>query len=154
MYLCGESVMSIHNSTGISRTTLYNWINAYNSSQKKPINMADYNKLKMHCDKLEKIVAILKSAGCTVDAPLRTRYEVIKNMSDSYSVSSLCSALNVAKGSYYNHILRNKNENTLIAKRRAELTPVIEQIYNDSKQIYGAGNIHAIMNDRGYHCFI
>ena len=130
MYLCGESIMSIHNSTGISRTTLYDWINDYNSSQKKPINMADYNKLKMHCEKLERMVAILKSAGCTVDAPLKTRYEVIKNMSDTYNVSSLCAALDVAKGSYYNHILRNKNENTIYEQRKAELTPVIEEIYN------------------------
>lgn len=151
MYLYGDSIMSIHRNTGISRTTLYAWINAYNSSKKKPINMADYNKLKMHCEKLERMIAILKSAGCTVDAPLKVRYEVIKNMSGSYSISSLCAALNVAKGSYYNHILRNKNENTLIAKRKSELTPIIEQIYNDSKQIYGAGKIHAIMNDRGYH---
>lgn len=63
----------------------------------------------------------------------------------------LCDALNVARGSYYNHIFRNKNEDTLIAKRRAELTSVVEKIYNDSRQIYGAGKITAIMNDRGYH---
>ena len=30
------------------------------------------------------------------------------------------------------------------------LTPVIEEIYNDSKQTFGAGKIAAIMNDRGY----
>lgn len=132
MYLCGDSIMSIHRNTGISRTTLYAWINSYHSSRKKLINMADYNKLKMHCKKLERMVAILKSAGCSVDAPLKTRYEVIKNMSDSYSISTLCAALNVAKGSHYNHILRNKNENSLIEKRKAELTPIIEQIYNDS----------------------
>ncbi|MBP3360040.1 MAG: helix-turn-helix domain-containing protein [Clostridia bacterium] len=32
MYLCGNSITSIHNSTGISRTTLYDWINTYNSN--------------------------------------------------------------------------------------------------------------------------
>ena len=150
-YLHGKSIMAIPKSTGVSRTTLYSWINDYKASKNKPLNISDYNKLKMHCEKLENIILILKSAGCTVDAPLKTRYEVIKNMSDSYSISTLCSALNVAKGSYYNHIFRNKNENTLVSKRRAELTPVIEQIYNESKQIYGAGKTHAIMNDRGYH---
>ena len=82
MYLQGESVTSIHNSTGISRTTLYNWINTY-SAKNKLLNVSDYNKLKMHCEKLEKIIEILKSAGCTVDAPLKTRYEVIKNMSNT-----------------------------------------------------------------------
>lgn len=151
-YICGETIMSLHKSTDISRTTLYNWIQTYNKSKtSKVLNVSDYAKLKRHCEKLENIIKILKTAGCTVDAPLKTRYEVIKNMSDSYSITTLCDALNVAKGSFYNHIFRNKNEDTLIAKRRAELTPVIEKIYNGSRQIYGAGKITAIMNDRGYH---
>lgn len=88
-HLCGECIMSIHKSTGISRTTLYSWINDYKASKNKPLNISDYNKLKMHCEKLENIIKILKTAGCTVDAPLKTRYEVIKNMSDSYSISTL-----------------------------------------------------------------
>jgi transposase InsO family protein/transposase-like protein len=152
-YLCGDTITDIHRRSGISRSTLHNWINAYNenSNVRKPINMGDYNKLKSHCAKLENIISILKSAGCTVNAPLKERYAVIKEMSDTYSINTLCEALNVAKGSYYNHILRNKNENTLAAKRRAELTPVIEQIFNDNRQIYGAGKIAAILNDRGYH---
>ena len=62
----------------------------------------------------------------------------------------MCDALNVPKGSYYNHILRNKNEDTLAARRIKELTPVIEEIYNNSRQTFGAGKVTAIMNDRGY----
>jgi len=62
----------------------------------------------------------------------------------------LCDALNVPKGSYYNHILRNKNEDTLAARRIKELTPIIEEIYNDSRQTFGADKVTAIMNDRGY----
>ncbi len=104
----------------------------------------------MHCEKLENIIQILKTCGCTVDAPLKQRYEVIKELSSVYSIATLCNALNVPKGSYYNHIFRNKNEDTLLAKRIKELTPIIEEIYNDSKQTFGAGKIAAIMNDRGY----
>ena len=150
-YESGISITSIHDSTGIARSTLYNWINEHNSSKKiKPLNRNDYNKLKMHCEKLENIIQILKTCGCTVDAPLKQRYEVIKELSSVYSIATLCNALNVPKGSYYNHIFRNKNEDTLLAKRIKELTPVIEEIYNDSKQTFGAGKIAAIMNDRGY----
>ena len=56
------------------------------------------------------------------------RYEVIKSLSDEYTVNILCEALKVAKGSYYNHILRNKNGNTKAAKRKSEMLPVSEQI--------------------------
>lgn len=152
MHLNGESIMSIHQATGIARSTIYNWINNRDSDAKdsKPLNKGAYNKLKMHCEKLENIIQILKTCGCTVDAPLHQRYEVIKELSSVYSITTLCNALNVAKGSYYNHIFRNKNENTLAARRIKELTPVVEEIFNDSKQTFGSGKIAAIMNDRGY----
>ena len=95
-----------------------------NSNKKfKPLNRNDYNKLKMHCEKLENIIQILKTCACTVDAPLKQRCEVIKELSSVYSIATLCNALNVPKGSYYNHIFRNKNEDTLLAKRIKELSP-------------------------------
>jgi len=147
----GVSITSIHNSTGIARSTLYSWINEPRSdTTDKPLNRGDYNKLKMHCEKLENMIQILKTCGCSVDAPLSQRYEVIKDISSVYSITTLCNALNVPKGSYYNHILRNKNEDTLAARRIKELTPIVEEIYNESKQIFGSGKIAAIMNDRGY----
>ena len=80
-YLCDETDMEIYKNTEISRTTLYSWIHAYNQSKKsKILNIADYKKLKQHCEKLENIIKILKTAGCTINAPLKTKYEVIKNM--------------------------------------------------------------------------
>lgn len=150
-YESGVSITSIYNSTGIARSTLHNWINEHNSRKDtKPLNRGDYNKLKMHCEKLENMIQILKICGCTVEAPLSQRYEVIKELSSVYSITTLCNALNVPKGSYYNHILRNKNDDTLAARRIKELTPVVEKIYNESKQTFGSGKIAAIMNDRGY----
>ena len=150
-YESGVSITSIYNSTGIARSTLHNCINEYNSKKDtKPLNRGDYNKLKMHCEKLENMIQILKICGCTVDAPLSQRYEVIKDLSPVYSITTLCNALNVPKGSYYNHIPRNKNDDTLATRRIKELTPVVEKIYNESKQTFGSGKIAAIMNDRGY----
>lgn len=78
------------------------------------------------------------------------RYEVIKSLSDEYTVNILCEALKVAKGSYYNHILRNKNGNTKAAKRKSEMLPVIEQIFHDYNEIFGSSKIYAILKDRGY----
>ena len=62
------------------------------------------------------IIEILKNAPCTVSFPLRERYAYIQSISDKYSINLLCKSMNVAKGSYYNHVFRNKNENTLFAK--------------------------------------
>ncbi len=96
------------------------------------------------------MIEILQNAPCTVSSPLRERYAYIQSISDKYSINLLCKTMNVAKGSYYNHVLRNKNENTLFAQKKAELTPIIEKIFHDNNQIFGAGKIHAILKDRGY----
>ena len=152
-YLCGETISSISNSTGIARSTLYNWIIDYNENtkNKKILDMGDYNKLKMHCEKLENVITILKTCGCSVYDPLHQRFDVIKRLSSTYSIKTLCEALEVAKGSYYNYIFRNKNDDTIATQRRKELTPVIEEVFKSSKETFGAGKVAAILNDRGYH---
>ena len=106
--------------------------------------------MKQKCERLTQMVEILKTASCTVNSPQAEKYHVIKELSDNYSVSLLCETLDVPKGSYYNYLLRNKNENTLASLKRAELTPVIENIFHENNEIYGSGKIHAILKDRGY----
>ncbi|MBO4898295.1 MAG: transposase, partial [Clostridia bacterium] len=70
-YESGVSITSIHKSTGVARSTLYNWVNEFRPcAGDKPPNRGDYNKLKSHCEKLENIICILKTCGCSVDAPL------------------------------------------------------------------------------------
>lgn len=152
LYSSGNTVTELSNQYGIARSTIYSWLN--DSKNKKllnrKINMRDVIDLKQKCEQQEKMIEILQSAPCTVSSPLRERYAYIQSVSDKYSINLLCKAMNVAKGSYYNHVLRNKNENTLFAQKKAELTPIIEKIFHDNNQIFGAGKIHAILKDRGY----
>lgn len=89
-YKNGESVVAISKSTGISRTTIYGWIKNDPSIKNKIINMGNYQKLKSHYQKLERIIEIFKMSPCLVSAPPSERYEVIQNLSEKYSVSSLC----------------------------------------------------------------
>lgn len=149
----GMSVTEISKKYGLARSTIYAWIKEYNekSRRKKPINMHEVLLLRQQCEQQNLIIEILKSASCPIDAPQKERYEAIKKLSGKYSIALLCKAMNVPKGSYYNYILRNKNENTEAARRRAEVTPIIEKIFNDSKQIFGAWKIHAILQGMGYH---
>ena len=151
-YLSGMSVTDLSKQTGVARNTIYSWIKKSKSAQKalKRINMRDVLDLKQKCAQLEMMVEILQSVPCTASAPLRERYDAIEQLSDQYSVNLLCKALKVAKGSYYNHILRNKNENTIFEQKKRELAPIIEQIFHDNNQIYGASKVHAVLKDRGY----
>lgn len=58
--------------------------------------------------------------------------------------------LKVSRGTFYNHVLRYKKDNTWYAKRREEYRLKIQQIYDDSNQIFGAAKIATVMKDNGY----
>ena len=111
-FINGKSVSKIHTETGISRSTIYSWIESQKETFTKAekINLRDYRELVAKCERQQKIIQILKESPCTVSSPLRERYNVIKAFKDTYSETLLCDALNVSKGSYFNHIFRNKND--------------------------------------------
>ena len=147
-YLNGEKVLIIAQEMRISKSTIYQWVKGYHSE--KAFRPRDHYLLQVKYERLERVVQILQNAPCTASAPLQERLRTIKLMSDEYSVKALCFALKVAKGTYYNYLLRSKGENTSYAQRRAELTPIIEQIYHENREIYGPDKIAVVMKDRGY----
>ena len=70
---------------------------------------------------------------------------MIKAFSSEYHVNTLCKALDVAKDSYYNHLLRNKKENTKAANKQSKMTPIIEQIFHENNEVFGNSKIYAIL---------
>lgn len=146
----GETVTELVKTTRFSRSSIYSWIKESKLSLPEHIKLKDFSRLKMQYRRLQIVIEILQTAPCTATAPLRERLETIEQMSQEYNVNILCFALKVAHGTYYNHILRNKRENSVYAKRKAALKPIIEEIYHKSRETYGPSKITAILKDRGY----
>lgn len=69
-------------------------------------------------------------------------------MHEQYPVRVLCDALNVDRGTFYNHLLRNKKQDTWYVHRKEELSVLVQKLYDESHQIYGANKIHAILQER------
>lgn len=88
---------------------------------------------------------------CLPSAPLQDKLMAVEQLYGQYSVHQLCEALDIARGTFYNHILRNKRDNTWYAKRREELRVKIQEIYDHSHQIFGAQKIAAVMKSNGEH---
>lgn len=65
-------------------------------------------------------------------------------------VYTLREALNVSRGAFYNHILRNKRSNTWFAKRREEYRILIQEVFDEYRQVLGAEKIRAILVQRGH----
>lgn len=148
-----ESVAVIAGESGIPRSAIYRWIKQYYDNQseevRRPVSrnvLTLENKVK----RLEGIIEILQSVECTVNAPFKMRLSEIERLYGQYSVHMLCDALKVSRGTFYIHILRNKRDQTWYAKRREELRIRIQEIYDDSRQIFGAAKITAVPKEEGY----
>ena len=151
-YQDGETVFSICNENQIPRSTFYRWIQEYQQTVTGTgtvVTPQEFLYLKRRISKLEDMVQVLKTVSCTASSPLQEKLKAIAPLYGQFSVHALCDALEVSRGTFYNHIFRNKKGDTLAAKRRTELKTRIQSIYDDSEQIYGAGKITAILQNQG-----
>lgn len=121
-YQNGESVISLVNDTGIPRSSIYAWIKqeakAHNASKK--VSVRNFRLLENKVARLEGMIEILQNVSCRVNDPLDIKLYALEELYGQYSVHILCEALKVPRGTFYNHILRNKRDNTWYAKRREE----------------------------------
>lgn len=152
-FLSGESSASIRNDTGIPKSTFYSWLSNHRKEQemskRKTINPRNFHLLENKVARLECIVGILKSATCPPNAPLKQRLYAAEQLYRKYNVHIICDAFDIPRGTFYSHILRNKRDNTWYAKRREELRIRIQEIYDESNQIFGAAKIAAVMKSEG-----
>ena len=149
----GETYLQISEDTGIAKSTFYSWLKKYNiekeTAKKKTVNFRNFMLLENKVARLENMVDILKSVGGIEDIPLRKKLYLAERFYNEYSVHLICETLDIPRGTFYNHILRNKKDNTWYAKRKEELRIRIQEIYYENRQIFGADKIAAIMKNEG-----
>lgn len=151
-YQSGETVIQICKENHISRSTFYRWIQDYQQTVTDTgiiVTPKEFLYLKRKIEKLEAMIQVLQEVNCTISSPLQEKLKEMEALYGKFSVHTLCDALDVSRGTFYNHIFRNKKGDTLAAKRREELKVQIQRIYDDSGQIYGAGKITAILQNQG-----
>lgn len=93
----------------------------------------------------------MKLVNCTCNAPLKTKLYELEKLYGQFSVHVLCAALDVNRGTFYNHVLRNKKKDTSYTKRRRELSEAIRGIYEESHGLFGSDKILSVLSDRGFH---
>lgn len=73
--------------------------------------MKDYNTLQRRVEKLENIIAILKSVDCTASAPLREKLNALESLYGQYDVHTLyAKRWMLTEG----HIITTSNETSVI----------------------------------------
>lgn len=135
----------------VSERTIYRWVKQYPIVAKETTpTVKEYDQLLHRVKKLEDIISILKTVNCTFRAPLKEKLAELELLYGQYDVHTLCEALDVSRGTFYNHTLRNKRGNAWFEKRRDEYRILIREVFEEYHQVLGAEKIRTILIQRGY----
>lgn len=147
-----EPIISISSETGIPRSTIYRWVNDYKVKNSIPrsAKSKEIKELERKVEKLQTMLTIIQELGISINAPLKEKLNAMAPLYGKYNIHWLCEAMQVDRGTFYNHIFRNKKDNTWYSKRREILREEILKIYEENRQIFGAGKITAILKQKGY----
>lgn len=84
---------------------IYPWI----KECKDEISIPNYSALLYKKERLEHMLGVIRLSGLIDEVPLRRRLDILETshtQHEEYNVHELCEALNVARGTFYNHIFR------------------------------------------------
>ncbi|HWS42415.1 MAG TPA: IS3 family transposase, partial [Pseudoflavonifractor sp.] len=149
----GQPVPAVCEEFKIAHSTLYNWIKQYSPivSPKIVYSPAEFYNVARKLETAEHQLQIIALSKCIEDIPLQKRLELLTDLYEhkkQYSVHELCNALGVARGTFYNHIFRKADWTERIQKQE-ELMFQVQQIFDDSKQRYGAKKIRTVLTENG-----
>ena len=150
-YLNGESVPKIHKDTGVSKSTIYEWINSSKECFSITAMQKTIDRQRQKIKRLESMIEIIHEADFFQEIPLEKRLDLIDKVWETYGINVSCDALDVAHGTFHNHQKRGKGKNYLHNKRKSELLPEIEKIDNEFHHIYGANKITSELKNRGFN---
>lgn len=152
-YKSGESIATLCEEYKIAQSTLYRWSKSHTVTQVgSEIYTPDrYTQQAKEMEHLRNLLQIIRLSGCIDEIPLRRKLEILEQIhkqNPSYRISELCEALDVARGTFYNHIYRRADPSKKDAEKYA-LMLRIQAIFDNSNQTYGVKRIHAALAQQG-----
>lgn len=149
-YQNGETLKLFSEELHISLSTLYHWRKEFCSiaSPQHTYTPKGFDAISRKLEKLEHEKEIIQLSGLLEKVPLKTKLATLEKLYKAeekpYSVYELCEALGVARGTFYNHILRRVDRSEYNLEQE-ELMLKIQQIFDKSSQRFYAEKIHIIL---------
>ena len=153
-YEKGESIKALSQELHISQSTLYQWRKEY-CSIKTPNHTytpAEFDAISRRLQKLEHHMEIIRQTEYLSNIPLQKKLATLEELyhrpGNPFSVHELCDALDVARGTFYNHIFR-KADRSQYQEEQAQLMLKVKQVFDDSEQRFGAEKIRIVLAESG-----
>ena len=148
--ISGAPLATISKKYNISLNTLYRWRKEYQQAADQTATK-DYPTLYRQCERQDHILQIIRLSNIIDDVPRRKRLEILARLHkqfEQYSVHELCEAINISRGTFYNHIFRRADRTEYLQKQQ-ELMIQVQQIFDDSQQRFGAEKIRVVLAENG-----
>ncbi len=153
-YQCGQPLAYIGKEYGVAPSTIYRWVKDKEACiAKENMPPMDIRKILFQKERLEHILQIIRLSNLLAEVPLKKRLDILEDLHEGfeqYNVHELCEALDVARGTFYNHIFR-RADRTKYQEEQQALMLQVQQIFDDSKQRFGAEKIRVILSENGIH---
>lgn len=150
-----ESIKALSQELHISQSTLYQWRKEYCSikTPSRTYTPAEFDAIARRLQKLEHhMEIIIRQTGYLSSVPLQKKLATLEELynrpGNPFSVHELCDALDVARGTFYNHIFR-RADRSKYREEQARLMLMVKQVFDDSEQRFGAEKIRVILAESG-----
>lgn len=149
-YYDGKPVTEISKENQVARCTICRWLKQYKNLAPDLIpTQRAFNNLRQKQQRTEQICQILKSVNCTASDPVPIKLAELERLVDQYPIRVLCDALEVNRGTFYNH-MKSKQKPSLRAQRRQELSAAVKEVFEENHGLFGSDKILAVLQSRGY----
>lgn len=132
----GIPIDEVSQTRGIAVSTIYRWLKDCAEEIPNP----HYSALLRKKEHLEHVLEVIRLSGLIDEVSLRRRLDILETLHvqhEECNVNELCEALNVARGTFYNHIFR-RADRSKYEEEQAQLMLQVQQIFDDSQQRFGA----------------
>ncbi|MBD5095091.1 MAG: IS3 family transposase [Subdoligranulum sp.] len=153
-YEKGASIKSLSEELNVAQSTIYSWKKKFCTIQtpNRTYTPKEFDAVCRRLEKLEHEMEIIRLTGYLDKIPLQKKLasleELYRKNEHQYSVHELCEALGVARGTFYNHILRRADRSKQ-DEEQTQLMLQVRQIFDDSEQRYGAEKIRVKLSENG-----
>ena len=153
-YQKGESIQALSQEFHIPQGSIYRWRKEYCSihSPNHTYTPKEFDTISKRLARLEHEMEIIRFTGYISKVPLQKKLSFLESLyqkpDNPYSVHELCEALDVARGTFYNHIFRRADTSER-DREQEQLMRLVQQVFDDSSQRFGAEKIRITLAESG-----
>ena len=106
-----HSIIQVAEKYNVAPSSVARWINDYTmrGSLEESFTLSEFKALQRKYERTQHLLEIVKLTKLLDEVELQRKLRILANLyekTELYSVHELCEALNVDRGTFYNHIFR------------------------------------------------